>query len=300
MNRITHPSIRTALPLLGVIVLLLSAGCLGAITSSSPRATTSGSPSPTVSVGTGATGGAVGADPATDVVGAPSVGASAGAVGGVTGAPSVSLSTEDGTVAVAASGSVSVAPDLAVVQLSAVATADSPDAARAQVASDVSAVRSALANAGVPKDAITTAYYAIQPQYDYSNGHSTLVGYRAVHALTVKTGVDAAGDVVDAAVGAGGVQVNSVQFTLSDAAQQSAREDALRAAMSHAKGDANAVASAADATLGGVRSVSTGGSVVTPGPRPVAMTEASSGGKTTLNAGPVTVTATVQVVYGLQ
>lgn len=227
------------------------------------------------------TAGCLGATPATTGTGAaPSPDGSA---------PSVSVS---------ASGSVSVEPDLAVVNLAVEATADSADAARAQVADDVAAVRAALTELGLADEAVTTAYFNLQPEYDYSGERRELVGYRAVHALTVEAGVDQAGAVIDAAVGAGAVRVNGVQFTLTEETRQSAREQALAAAMGNAAADAGAIADAGDLSLDGIRSVSTGAPIVTPFDGRYAVAE-DAAGSTTIESGPVTVTASVSVVYAV-
>lgn len=201
------------------------------------------------------------------------------------------------SIAVSASGSVSVEPDLAVIHLAVETTADSADEARGQVATDVVAVRQALADLGLPDDAVTTVSFQIHPEYDYTRESRELVGYRAVHALSVNADVDQAGAVVDAAVGAGAVRVNGVQFTLADETRQSAREQALRMAMANAAADAGAIADAADLTLEGVHAASTGGPVVVPFEGRTVVAEAD--GETTFEPGPVEVTATVQVVYSV-
>lgn len=202
-------------------------------------------------------------------------------------------------VSVSASGSVTVEPDLAVVHLAVEATAETAGDAREHVATDVASVREALAAIGLDDAAVTTASFAIQPEYDYSGDSRELVGYRAVHALTVESGVDEAGAVIDAAVGAGAVRVSGVRFTLTDATRQSAREQALGVAMGNAAADAGAIASAADLPLDGVRSVSTGGSVVSPFEGRVAVAE-DAAGETVIDPGPVTVSASVSVVYAVQ
>ncbi len=225
----------------------------------------------------------------------------AGCLGAATPSPAGAAETGDvasPSVTVSGAGSVSVDPDLAVVRLAVEATADSADVARGQVADDVAAVRAALADIGIEDDAVETAYFRIDPMYDHTRESRELVGYRAVHALTVESEVDAAGAVIDAAVGAGASRVEGVQFTLTDETRQSAREQALARAMTAAAGDAGAIAEAAGLTLDGVRSVSTGSPVVYPVDGRVAMAE-DAGGATTIDSGPVTVTANVQVVYAV-
>ena len=219
-------------------------------------------------------------------------------------APTVGGAATDGdpagpAVSVSASGTVSVDPDVAVVRLAAERTADSAEEARSLVAADVAAVREALAALGVEDDAVTTAYFRIDPQYDHTRESREVVGYRAVHALTVEADVDQAGAVIDAAVGAGAVRVDGVQFTLADETRQAAREQALGRAMANAAGDAGAIAEAADLTLDGVRSVSTGSPTFYPYDGRVVMAEAGAGDATSIQSGPVTVVASVQVTYAV-
>lgn len=238
---------RIPIGVLTVMLLVLTAGCLGAAPD-------------TTAVGTGPT-----AD----------------------GSPSVSVS---------AAGAVSVEPDVAEVTVVIEATADSADDARGQVANDVSAVRTALADLGLDEDDVTTAHFQLEPEYDYSDDRRELIGYRAVHALSIAAGVDQAGAVIDAAVAAGADRIQGVRFTLTDEHRQSARQQALQAAMTNAEADAGAIAEAADLTIVGVRTVSTGGPTVSPFEGRVEMT-ADGSGSTTIDSGPVTVSAHVSVVY---
>lgn len=209
--------------------------------------------------------------------------------------------TDDGSssISVGATGTVAVEPDVALVTVVVEASSNSADEARQQVADDVSAVRTALTELGLDDDAVTTASFHLQPEYDYSGDNRELLGYRAVHALSVEAGVDQAGAVIDAAVGAGADRIQGVQFTLTDEHRQTARQEALTAAMGHAEADAGAIAAAADLTIDGVQSVSTGAPTVTPFEGRLEMA-ADAGGSTTIDSGPVTVSAHVNVVYRVQ
>lgn len=231
----------------------------------------------------------------------------AGCVGA--GSPSVAAqsgteeTTNDGptpSVTVGASATVEAAPDLAVVRVAVEATADSAEEARASVATDAERMRAALRDAGVPDDAVRTEAFSIYPQYDYDGEtrERELVGYRAVHAYRIEVAPDRAGEVIDVAVGNGATSVSGVSFTLSDAAEQELRQEALTAAMGNARADAETVAAAAGATLGDARTISTsnGGSV---GPFPAYETRADAGGSTVVEPGTVRVSASVTVVYDL-
>jgi hypothetical protein len=227
----------------------------------------------------------------------------AGCVGA--GSPSVAAQSVEAsadergsTVTVGASATVEAAPDLAVVRVAVEATAESAEEARASVAADAERMRAALREAGVPDANVSTEAFSVYPQYDYSDDTRELVGYRAVHAYRIEVAPDRAGEAIDVAVGNGATSASGVSFTLSDAAEQELRQEALTAAMGNARADAETVAAAAGATLGDARTISTsnGGSV---GPFPAFESRSDAGGSTVVEPGPVSVTASVTVVYGV-
>jgi hypothetical protein len=205
-----------------------------------------------------------------------------------------SADADGSTIAVSATGAASAEADLAVVHLSVDVTAESANDARDRAASGVNAVRSALADAGVPDANVTTTAFGISPVYDYVDGERELDGYRAVHSLAVETAPANAGSVVDAAVGAGATTVEGVRFTLSDERRADLRETAITRAMANARADADGIAAAADLSVTGVRHASTGASFE---PHPVARFEDAAGAETSFQPAPVTVTATVDVTY---
>ena len=203
------------------------------------------------------------------------------------------------TVSASGTGEVTADADLAVVSVSVTATADTADAARQRVASDVRQMRQALRDAGVADDAVSTASYRISPEYrhDKRGTEPTVTGYTAVHAFTVEVAPADAGSVVDTAVTNGADRVDGVQFTLTDETRADLRADAIARAVSAARADAEAVAAAENLSLGDLRSASTA-----PGYVPYADVryESAAGGAdatTAFEPGPVTVTADVQVVY---
>jgi uncharacterized protein YggE len=198
-------------------------------------------------------------------------------------------------ISVTATADVEAEPDLAVVRVAVEATADSAAAAREQVATDTDAVRTALENASLSGEAVTTAGSTVQPQYDRSGDTPELVGYRATHALRIEVAdVDRAGEIVDLAVENGATSVNGVQFTLAEDTRAELRSAALTDAMDAARTDAETIASAAGLTVTGVQQAETSRDRTTPGP----VLEAAESDRTTFSPGPVTVSATVSVTYG--
>ena len=199
------------------------------------------------------------------------------------------------TISATGTGSVDTDADLAVVSVAVVATADSADDARGQVAADVERMRTALREAGVPDDAVSTASFAVYPEYSYDGGERTERGFRAMHSFQIETAPERAGEVVDVAVGNGATQVQGVSFTLTEETRASLREQAISRAVTAARGDADAMAGAADLSITGIESMSTSGGFV---PTERFAVEADAGGaSTTFEPAPVRVSVTVSVTY---
>ena len=192
------------------------------------------------------------------------------------------------TITADATGTVSAPPDLAVIYVAVEASADSADAARATVANKVSEMREALDEANVSDDQIRTTYFNMQTERDDDGIDS----YRATHGFELQVPVDDAGSVVDTSVAGGATRVHGVQFTLTEGTSRELRNDALRGALTNARADANAIASASGVEVQAVKSVETGDGGVSP-----VFTEATRGDQTTFDPGAVTVTAHVTVTY---
>jgi uncharacterized protein YggE len=207
-------------------------------------------------------------------------------------APGVAqVETDRTTVAAGGTGEATAAADRAVVVVAVTATDPAPDAARGAVAADVAAVREALRADGVADDAVRTLAFTVGPEYDDAGA---VRAYRAVHLLAVETAPDAAGGVVDGAIGAGADEIGSVRFTLSDERRADLRDEAVARAVAAARADAETAAASADLALVGVAALS----VEDRDDRPFFETAADRGGAgTEFVPGEVTVTATVRVTY---
>ena len=207
------------------------------------------------------------------------------------------------TISVSAGGSVTADPDKAVLHVAAQATADSASEARERLAENVSSLRSALVDAGIPEDNVTTEYYNIrqvnEPRKPTETGDSgAATRYRATHALSIEIDdVDRVGEIIQVAVDSGATDVRHVEFTLSDATRDELRDTALRQAMSNARADADVIASAAELEIDDVLSASTGGTHVSPYRAEMTAAADAGGAATSIDSGPVTVTAQVQVTY---
>jgi uncharacterized protein YggE len=159
-------------------------------------------------------------------------------------------------------GSVDLAPDMAIVNLSVMREAPT---ARAALTANTEAMRKvldALAALGIEQRDLQTANFDIQPRYTYPPQPATgapqapkLVGYTVRNALTVRVrDLSKLGEVLDTSVTLGVNEGGSIQFTNDDpsAAITQARVEATKDAMAKAQ----TLADAAGVKLGKVLEIS--------------------------------------------
>jgi len=145
--------------------------------------------------------------------------------------------TTTNTVSFSGTGKVLAKPDVAVIDLSVVTQATTSKAAQDDNSKKSTAVVDFLKGQGINEKDIQTTGYNIYPQYDYTNGKSTLTGYQVNETITVKvrdlTKTDA---VLAGVVTAGANQIGQLQLTIDDpdALQAQARAAAIKDAESKA------------------------------------------------------------------
>lgn len=225
---------------------------------------------------------------------------SAGCVGALGQSDSPEAAETNHTIEVTATGEVTAEPDQAVVRASVIARGDTAEVARERLAENVSALREGLADADVGEDRIETAGYALDEERpdrapEEEPDGTTYVARQSFEITVDET--DRAGDVIDAAVGSGATQVEGVQFTLSDDARADVKQDALTAAMEDARRNADTLAAAEDLSVGSALQVTNTDVRPVPYEAEVAMASGDASGETTIDGGPVTVSASVEVVY---
>ena len=173
------------------------------------------------------------------------------------------------SVAVSATGRVSVTPDLGVVVLGAEGRAPTLSEATADVARRMSAVLARLKGLGVQEADVATVAYSVSPivaPRRTEEEPTRIIAYHAMNLVRVKIrALDGIGRALDEAVAAGANAVRDVQFTLADpaAAEARARAEAVREATARAQ----QLAAAAGRQLGRLLSLTEGRSDQ-PGPRP--------------------------------
>lgn len=221
-----------------------------------------------------------------------------GCLGAVAGDDTGAAAQSDNrTVTVSATGEVTAEADQAVVSLAVVARGDDAETARERLARNVSQLREGLAAAGVDDDQVTTSGYDLGREHrpEREGGEEPAYVARQSFQVTLND-TDRAGEVVDAAVGNGATDVDGVRFGLSAQRHDELEEQALEAAVDRARAKAGTLASRSNMTIVEARTVTAenGGH----GPVFAQRTAvADAGGSTTIDSGPVTVTASVRVTY---
>ncbi len=221
------------------------------------------------------------------------------ALAGCTGANAADAA--DGTnrtITVDATGQVDAQPDQAVVRVGVRTRGADAEAARTRLAENVSSLREGLSAAGVDEERITTSGYDIgRDRVRPVEGDRPERRYVARQSFEVTvTDTDAAGSVIDAAIDSGATEVDGVRFTLSEDRRDDLKQRALEAAMDNAERKAGTLAARADLSVTGAASIesverSGGGYYVE------ASLAAGDGGGTSIDSGPVTVSAHVVVTY---
>lgn len=217
-------------------------------------------------------------------------------------AAQVTLSSQAQTgIAVSGSGTVTVTPDIARLEVGVEVTGRTVAEARDDAAAAMDAVMAALADNGVDEEDVRTRSFNIYPQYNYRDEEAPeIVGFIVSNQVTVTVrDIDNVSVVLDAAIAAGddAVRVNGISFTVDepDALLDEARADA----MADARARAETLADAAGVELGAVRSISESTSFI--GNQRFAVPEAAfdsaAGGATSISPGEQDLSVTVSVVF---
>lgn len=176
--------------------------------------------------------------------------------------PSDAAGTTDRTITVTGSATINAKPDEAVVSLGVHTQATKAQDAMDQNAAKMTQVIDALKAMGIGDADLATTNVSLNPMW--SNDGNSIVGYQAENSIEVTVhDMGQVGKVIDAAVGAGANLAGGIVFRLSD--QNHGVNDALAKAVENAKTKADAMATAAGATVGQVVTIA---EASTPGPQP--------------------------------
>lgn len=171
-------------------------------------------------------------------------------------------------ISVTGEGEVSVAPDMAIVNLSVIREADTAKSALAANSTAMKQVLDALKAAGIAERDVQTSNFTIQPRYQQPPRDKPqdpkIIGYSVSNEVTVRIRkLDEAGGIIDKVVGLGVNQGGGINFVKEDT--KAVMTEARKRAVADAIEKARTLVEAAGAKLGPVLSIGEGGA----GPRPV-------------------------------
>jgi uncharacterized protein len=160
------------------------------------------------------------------------------------------------TISVSGTGTVTLQPDTADLNLGVQVNRTTVKAAQHDSAAAMTKVIAALKALGIdPKD-IQTSNLSLQPTYDYQTGNNPprITGYQMSNSVSVTLrDLSKLGDAIDNSLAAGATSLDSVNFRVND--ETAAESQARQAAMADAKAKADTLASAAGISIGGVASI---------------------------------------------
>ncbi|MQF65628.1 DUF541 domain-containing protein [SAR202 cluster bacterium AC-647-P02_OGT_505m] len=161
-----------------------------------------------------------------------------------------------GGISVSGSGSISVEPDLAILNIGVEATGKTVSFARSEAASAMDSVVSSLKKEGILTKDIQTQQLTIYPRYDYQTNKQVLIGYSVTNTARVKVrDLSKVGKIVDNAAASGGdyVRINGISFNVEDTDQY--MESLRKQAVQEAQIKAEEYADSAGVKLGSLRSL---------------------------------------------
>jgi uncharacterized protein YggE len=218
--------------------------------------------------------------------------------------PDINLGGQQEGIWVTGRGEVQAVPDVASLNLGVQAQATSVAVAQQQASQAMDAVMTALENSGVAEKDIQTTSFNIwqQSRWDPDTQQEIVTGYQVSNSIQVTVrDVETVGEVIDAAVTAGGdyIRVNGIQFEVDDPSGY--LEEAREKAMADAKAKAAQLADLADVTLGEPSFITEGSQTpVVYAPREYAMSDSmEAAGAPAISPGETTIVATVQIVYDI-
>jgi uncharacterized protein YggE len=187
------------------------------------------------------------------------------------------------TLSVSSTSTTEVRPDQLSVTLGAETNATTAQEAVSQNANLTAQVIGAIRGLGIDENRIETSSYSVSPIYEYiqpsqpcieiyppppgCETRQEIIGYRATNTVAVTLDVPFfrvatqsvpdvnAGQVIDAAVGAGANRIDGVIFFISPDRQQEIRDTLIGDAIANARQRANIAAEALQMTVSGVESV---------------------------------------------
>lgn len=211
---------------------------------------------------------------------------------------------ESGKIHVTGSGSVVGEPDIATLHLGVSIEKKTVAEAREAAAIAMTAVIDALKASDIAENDIQTERFSIYPQYDYTDNGRVLRGYSVNNSVSAKVReLENLSGVIDAAAEAGGdiIVVNSIQFMIEDTTPLQAQARGL--AVKNAEAKAQTLADASGVTLGKPLTITETSHAASPPiafAKEAAFAEDSALSSTPIEAGELTVTVNITIVYEIE
>jgi len=205
--------------------------------------------------------------------------------------PASSAAADAGGITVQGTASVAAVPDRAELSFGVETQGQTARAALSANAAEMRGVIAALKTAGGTE--VKTQSISLSPRYGEQNAVQAFVATNSVSAAIKEIG--RAGVLIDAAVNAGANQVYGPSLSRGD--QDELYRNALEAAVADARASAQALASAANLSLGRITAIVEGGGSA---PQPFAAADkAMEAGPTPIEPGTQQVTAVVSVTFSV-
>lgn len=208
----------------------------------------------------------------------------------------------DSSLRVQGSASVKVKPDTAILEVGFSGENEDSTVIQEQATDAINAITTAILGEGIPEDDISTAYLNTYPVYNYTDEGQTMRGYRVEHMLSVTVrDMDKAGSTLDAALKAGANAAGSIQYKSSEERKVYLQALALAVENATEKADALAIASGVWlGTLEEVNEITNGGSVMRYAEEADYAKSTGAGIGSTVMAGDLDISATVELVYKMR
>jgi uncharacterized protein len=168
------------------------------------------------------------------------------------------------------------------VQLGVEIKGETAEQVQQEVANKSSAVVEFLRSRQVDK--LQTTGVSLQPNYDYSNNQSKLIGYIGTNTVSFRLPTAKMGNLLDEAVQAGATRIDNLSFTAEETAISEAQKQALRKATEDAKQQANTVLESLDFSLKDIVGIQVNGAN-SPAPQPMMMESMKAADSSTPVAG---------------
>ena len=237
--------------------------------------------------------------------------AEGGTVRGVTNLDALHVEAVSGGIRVSGTGSVSVEPDVAILQVGVEVFAGKVSTARSEASKAMDSVVSVLKKEGVEEKDIQTTRFSISPRYDYEEvtindrrvGTQVLTGYTVNNTVKAKVYEMAkVGEIIDKAADAGGdyVRINGVDFTVDDSTPY--ETEIRKMAVEDAVGKAQEYALLTNVELGPVISLDEmhSGSVHSPYEADYGMRMMAAAPTTSISTGQLEISLTVNTLFAIK